>query len=268
MQHRKFLRILIVALIVFIPYSALADVSPINPAYVQYMQERRARNTEVSLRSQNAAPEDRPAGYVPSPLNWSHLNGKVWNVAPNEEDSETTVMKRLSNSEENLPPKYDLRDGFLPPVRDQAPFDNCWTHSAMAATESNLIKQGLAGTDIELSEWYITYYAYNDGDFSRFTQIEPDEPEQQDEYYNEGGDDWKAVALLARGTGSVRAATVNNVAAEKDIYAPPVVKREYRLDNAYYLGSRGRREVPSTEDGRQKMLKEALMEYGALSVGM
>ena len=261
-MNRKILIALIISITALFPHSASAYVSPLNPAYIEHMQQQKERGAVLTQPASNAA-EGQSSGYVPSPLNWSHLENKVWNVIPDEsENTEEPAMKRSSNSEESLPLKYDLREGQLPPVREQKPFGNCWTHSAMASTESNLIKQGLVNTDVELSEWYLTYYAYNDGDLPGFTPNDPDE------YYNEGGDDWKAVALLSRGTGSVSAATVNNVAAEEDIYAPPIVKREYRLDNAYYLGHRGQREIPSTEEGRREMLKKALMEYGALSVGM
>ena len=63
----------------------------------------------------------------------------------------------------------------------------------MAATESNLIKKGLADTSIDLSEWYLTYYAINPyGDMPGFSDG------NADNYYLIGGNDWKAAALLSR----------------------------------------------------------------------
>lgn len=51
----------------------------------------------------------------------------------------------------------------LPPTRDQNPYGSCWAHSSMALAESYLIQNGLADTDIDLSERHLVYNTYAEG---------------------------------------------------------------------------------------------------------
>ena len=254
---------------------ARAAVSPLNPDYIRYMEQ--AENGRPAARSitANSAEGHRSGGYIPSPLNWSHLDGKTWSL-PGEADAVDTkrsgapLMRAAANSEETLPSKYDLREN-VPPVRNQSAFNNCWTHSAMAATESNLIKKGMADRSIDLSEWYLTYYALNPyGEMPCFTN-----PYETEPYYSVGGNDWKAVALLSRGTGSVTIAKAPDITSTlsdySQVYAPSVFARDYKLVGALYLGDfapeKEQWEVQLTA-GRREMIKRAIMTYGAVSVGI
>ena len=91
----------------------------------------------------------------------------------------------------------------------------------MAATESNLIRKGLADTSIDLSEWYLTYYALNPyGGMPGFTNT------SGEQYYFVGGNDWKSVALLSRGTGSVTTAKAPDITSyyEYDYATAPRMK--------------------------------------------
>lgn len=171
---------------------AYAAVAPLNPEYVKYIEQREKEQAALRSRAANSD-EARIGGYVPSPLDWSHLAGRTWNLPQNGETQGVHKLARsAANSEEAIPTKYDLR-AELPPMRNQTAFGNCWTHSAMAATESNLIKKGLADTSIDLSEWYLTYYAINPyGDMPGFSDG------NADNYHLIGGNDWKAAALLSR----------------------------------------------------------------------
>lgn len=61
-----------------------------------------------------------------------------------------------------LPEKYDTRDYItIPAIRNQGIFGTCWAHAAAACMEINLIKKGLSGADINLSELQMAYFAYN-----------------------------------------------------------------------------------------------------------
>ena len=231
---------------------AHAAVAPLNPDYVKYME--RAESVRPAARSlaANSSEQQRNhpvGGYVPSPLNWSHLDGKTWSLPQNGEVQRdgTALARAAANSSEALPSKYNLRErGEITPVRDQTAFNNCWTYSAMAATESNLLKKRLAdAAALDLSEWYLTYYALNPyGDMPGFTNT------SGEQYYLVGGNDWKSVALLSRGTGSVTTAKAPDItsyyeydyatgAAYEDysqVYTPAVAARDYKLVNALYLG--------------------------------
>lgn len=189
---------------------AYAAVSPLNPDFVEYINQAKSnvKNNNVATLSAapNAALHER-GGYVPSPLNWSHLDGKTWSVYPGGDEaaearraaaSELPVYYLSGENTAQTPSDYDLR-GEMPAVRNQTGFGNCWAHSAMAATESNLIVKGLADTSIDLSEWYLTYYSFLPcGDMPGFT-IPPGV-----EFYDVGGNDWLSVALLSRCCRAVR----------------------------------------------------------------
>ncbi|OUO94399.1 lectin like domain-containing protein [Cloacibacillus sp. An23] len=265
----KTLAAVLLAAALFAPARVYAAVAPLNPAYVEYMRgAEQAKNGARSLAADGSA-EERASGYVPSPLNWSHLAGRTWSL-PREKEAargtETPSARAAANDvSEALPARYDLREE-MPPVRDQTYFNNCWTYSAMAATESNLITKRLAGTDIDLSEWYLTYYALNPWkDMACFTNS------SGAPYYDIGGNDWKSVALLSRGTGSVTTAKAPDISSAggdfSAVYAPAPAARDYKLTGAYYLGDNAVFEVRLSAE-RRDMIKRAIMEYGAVSVGI
>lgn len=267
---------------------AHAAVALLNPDYVEYMERQTAdgRPAARSLAANSTEnQQNHPVGgYVPSPLDWSHLDGKTWSLPQNGEVQRdgTALARAAANSSEALPSKYNLRErGEITPVRDQTAFNNCWTYSAMAATESNLLKKGLAdAAALDLSEWYLTYYALNPyGGMPGFTNT------SGEQYYLVGGNDWKSVALLSRGTGSVTTAKAPDItsyyeydyatgAAYEDysqVYTPAVAARDYKLVNALYLGDF----APGKEQwevqlsaARRDMIKRAITQYGAVSVGI
>ena len=230
---------------------AALKAAPVNPAFESW--QKKAAGMTAAQRSAAAA-----YGYRPSPVNWHHLDSLEYGIYGKV--SQASVKKAKAS----LPASYDLRSK-MPAIRNQNPFGNCWTYSAMAATESNLIIKGLAkSADIDLSEWHLTCHAYNP------TSAEPaftKDPESK--YYNQGGNDWVAVALLARGTGSVAEAAAPQPATEDKAYISEEIKRSHKLINALYLGSGTMREVPLNQDEeRRTLIKEAIMAKGAVSVGI
>lgn len=267
---------------------AHAAVAPLNPDYVEYMERQTADGRPAArslVANSSEQQQNHPVGgYIPSPLNWSHLDGKTWSLPQNvaAQSGGTALARAAANSSEALPSKYNLRErGEITPVRDQTAFNNCWTYSAMAATESNLLKKGLAdAAALDLSEWYLTYYALNPyGGMPGFTNT------SGEQYYLVGGNDWKSVALLSRGTGSVTTAKAPDItsyyeydyatgAAYEDysqVYTPAVAARDYKLVNALYLGDF----APGKEQwevqlsaARRDMIKRAITQYGAVSVGI
>ena len=268
-KNIRVLAVLMLAASLFAPVRTEAAVSQLNPAYVEYMNENKTAEIGARSLASNGAGKSHMSGYVPSPLSWSHLAGRTWSLPVKAESASGTEGARMRSAadgvSEALPEKYDLREE-MPPVRDQTYFNNCWTYSATAATESNLIKKGLAGTDIDLSEWYITYYALNPWKDMVCFANSSGEP-----YYMVGGNDWKSVALLSRGTGSVTTAKAPDISSAggdySAVYAPEPAVRDYKLTEAYYLGDNGAFEVQLSAE-RREMIKRAIVEYGAISVGI
>lgn len=57
---------------------------------------------------------------------------------------------------------FDARsNGWITPVKDQGNYETCWSFASAAVIEANLIKNGLAGADIDISENAIAYFFYN-----------------------------------------------------------------------------------------------------------
>lgn len=227
----------------------------LNPAFVEYVATPASKSSAATEQKSGA----HLRGYAPSPIYWEHLNNISYSVGGK--------MKAAST----LPASFDLRPQ-MPAIRNQDPYSNCWTYAAMAATSSNLITQGLADTSISLSEWYLTYYARNDeaDDKPAFSG------KSGSGGYDLGGDDWLSCALLARGTGSLLydKAPIPASQTDKDEYAPEITARDFKLTNMLYLGDLSTparpyhlREVPLSGD-RVTLVKNALMTYGALSIGI
>ena len=59
---------------------------------------------------------------------------------------------------DDYPEKFDLREyGLVSPVKYQGNYGTCWTFSAIAAIESQLIKYR---PYIDLSEWHLAYFNF------------------------------------------------------------------------------------------------------------
>ena len=62
-----------------------------------------------------------------------------------------------------LPARYDAyAENSLPPVRDQGDYGTCWAHGTIGSIEADLIADGNAGTDIDLSELHLAYFMSNE----------------------------------------------------------------------------------------------------------
>ena len=71
-----------------------------------------------------------------------------------------TAYPRLRSA---LPAYYNAYEqGLLPEIRDQNPYGTCWAHSTIGCMEADLIHDGAADTDIDLSERQLIYYTFHD----------------------------------------------------------------------------------------------------------
>ena len=67
------------------------------------------------------------------------------------------------SAETSIPAAYDSRQyGYVTEKKEQYG-GACWAFAAIAATESSLIKSGLADNSIDLSEFHLVYYAHMGG---------------------------------------------------------------------------------------------------------
>ena len=155
--------------------------APPNPAFVAYVEDQ--------VRSTSERTAQTEGGRIPSPVDLSHLAGK-------------SLFSSAGEKGAWFPATFDLRKSDLSsPVRDQAPYGSCWTFSAMASLESTALRAGIASPDY--AEMHLGYFGCVDQSPERpgFRDVAATLPLQT--LMDLGGDDFRATALLARGTGAV-----------------------------------------------------------------
>lgn len=73
----------------------------------------------------------------------------------------TAESKSVPN--DNLPSYYNGYElGLLPPIRNQKSYNTCWAFATIACLEADLIHDGNAGTNVDLSELHLAYFTNHD----------------------------------------------------------------------------------------------------------
>ena len=209
--------------------------APINPAFLKHVEDAKAGRT-TTIQG------DHPTGYVPSPVDLSHLSGLI-----------------SITSNRSLPALYDLRDeGLVTSVKDQNPYGTCWAFATLAAIESNLLVQttGTARTAEmrDFSEMHLAWYAYT-GDDS-FTYNHTPEP-GEDAVLDQGGNFIQSTALLARWTGPVNETECPYSTSERPVGDWSNYANQRHLADVHYLGG------GKTSDAD---IKNALLTYGGVGL--
>ena len=101
--------------------------------------------------------------------------------------------------------------GYVTSIREQAPYSTCWSHSAIAACETNMIKRGIpvgrngaaATTKLNLSESQLTWFTYTDAydEIAMLTGDKNDCVSQTCSYLDVGGNGKLATYTLMRWEG-------------------------------------------------------------------
>ena len=163
-----------------------------------------------------------------------------------------------SSFSDTLPAVYDLRDS-MPKIKDQGDFGNCWAFSVVAAASSNLIKKGIAKpNEINLSEWYIAYYAYHDESFEM-----PAFSREKGKRYFDGLSEVSSTALLSRGTGFVLYDEAPYPDSSENTYKPKITQRTFKIKNVYdfYVSDYEDSFITSS---RRNRVKKMIMNHGAV----
>lgn len=161
-----------------------------------------------------------------------------------------------------LPSAYDSGNVngacYITPVRNQNPYGTCWAFSALACMEANLVKNGYAGLDIDLSERHLAYFSNTSVPDKLGNEGRDVACYRGADLYQAGGNTMMAYRALAAWKGAV----AENFCPYGEIPAIPDSSVEAVYDNAC-AHLTGYYRMASADINA---VKSAIMEYGAASV--
>ena len=206
-------------------------------------------------------PKEQPSNNTYQAYEWIDENGQPMSNADVEEDTEATGQTRSTYGlrQTAIPESYDLRDyNRITSVKNQGKDGACWTFSAIASLESNMLTQGisdyqaLVGKDEnpDGSERHLAYFAKNrdiNGDMIQY---------EGEELFSSGGNWNFAVGTLGRGSGIERedhAEYVSSGVANQPVDEEHEYHRYANLKNLITYGN------------DQSTIKRAIMEKGAVA---
>ncbi len=167
-------------------------------------------------------------------------------------------------SEDEFPASYDARDlGLVTPVKNQSDSGCCWTFAAIAAAESNYIKQGYgSASDTDFSESHAAWFSqrsrsndpsdslYGDGVF-------------YEKPYNEGGNWTTVTASFMRGSGLL---FEENAPWTADKSLLDNYKKMNLPESERYACDVRVTGVNCMRKASVSAIKHAILEYGAVSI--
>ena len=176
-----------------------------------------------------------------------------------EDDSVPTILKRG----EPYASTFDSREkGWITAVKDQGNYETCWSFATAAVIEANLIKNGFASSDIDISENSIAYFFYNrETDNLGYTKGD----------YNmiaRSGYDYLTASGTLQGTGI---ALTTGAGIHTEIQSPYLTKPssslcyagDYVVKNMYLYNYN-----TSNLQYTIQRVKQAIMDHGAVATGM
>lgn len=174
----------------------------------------------------------------------------------------------LNMGVDDIPSKYDLRDyGWSTSVKDQGQTGTCWAHASLAAAESNMIKKGLADSDIDLSESHMVWFSRGSVTYDQNDPLCGDGDNNGKQAYLDesdsglsGGNNNYAQSVLARGSG------VQYQSEEPDVTEMPEIDESHRyISHGLLVNSDVIDPVANAADIKRHIMKTGAMEVSYYS---
>lgn len=191
----------------------------------------------------------------------------VEGIEDDENFSDVSVSDEDNGPDQSadLPSKYNVYElGKLPKIRNQGRYGCCWAFAAVGSAEADLIHDGKATTDIDLSELQLAYYTSHNFKASNYG-MDKDKyyfvPSKAKNFYlNNGGNGSLASGTLMNGIGFVSeeklpysaAGYTSNDDCLPDRYAQSV--NSAMLTGSYY-----------TSMNNRDLIKWMIMEHGGVN---
>ena len=202
-------------------------LSPVDPEFEKYMQQARLKKAPPSTTGQ-----EYPPGYIPSPLNMSHIKGL------------SIIKKEPPRQLGAFPSAYDLRaQSRLTPVKDQGSCGSCWTFGTFGSLESWILGNG--GGTRDFSENNLKEcHGFDIGKCSGLLA---------------GGNRDMTTAYLARWGGPINEA--DDPYVPNDVACNSGLTVQKHIETVLFTPSRT---GPSDNDN----IKQAIQDYGAMTTDM
>ena len=249
--------ILSMMLIVIFALSSWAEeqegsFEPLSPKFLEWQASLSGDSSP--FRRNKALPDDLPTGYIPSPVDLSHLADEL----PQEPQSPIP-----NNKASTLPAAYDLRSvngkSYVSGLKSQIPYETCWAFASVGAMESNLLIQGYSALD--LSEMHLAWFAFRNSDKSKaFHNINSSSFET---VMAHGGNTFYTTALYSRLSGPVLESDLPYTGGQPSSGTPEGYTRVLRLRDVYYLTFGDELNINGSTTERD-IIKQRIMETGAV----
>lgn len=96
-----------------------------------------------------------------------NIDGKLRLIKNNDLKSDKLKINNKKAIVQNLPSNYNTANlGLSTSVKAQMPYGTCWSFGALSSLESNIIKNGNANSNIDLSENQLVWFTFNGKDSS------------------------------------------------------------------------------------------------------
>ena len=265
---RKFFSLVLLSALILLNFSAAPSFSddgvyaPLSPAFLEWQKNILSRDSDSEQDTETASyiPNNKSlpeySGHIPIPVDLSYLA----DTPPLEASSALESLHVFNNGASASDSAYDLRDySLVTGIKNQTPYETCWAFAAIAAMESNFLRQG--GSALDLSEMHLAYYTFNNATKSKaFANINGNFSAAM----NHGGNSFFPTAMYSRLEGPVLEAALPYGTSAPSASTPESYAQTLRLKDVYYLSMSTNPVTVNQSSAQRKVIKQRILDNGAV----